>query len=380
MIKASLIRGGTSKGLYINANQLPADRVLRDKVISRIFGSPDRRQIDGIGGADLLTSKCCVMSPPSRPDADIDYHFLQVSIDSHIVSDEINCGNLSPGAAIFAIREGFVKLTEPVTTVRIFNVNLQKILVARVEVKDGEPVVDGNYSIDGVPGTGAEVVMDYSETGGGTTGELLPIPKPRFPVYLETLGAEVEVSLVDIGNLAVFIRAEELGLTGLELPDEAREKAYHHFSCLQQTIAKIVHLKKSDMLPFTCMVSPARDYATFAGTQIKAEDIDFVARLVHGPGEMFGPGIMHKAFPGTLSVATSVISLLPDSVVYNVSKHAQYGLVRIGHPSGRIVVQAEADTVPEFKVTKVIFSRTCRPIMDGYVMVPESFYRTEIEA
>lgn len=380
MLRASIIRGGTSKGLYINANQLPRDITLRNKLISRIFGSPDRRQIDGVGGADLLTSKCCVISQSSREDADIDYDFLQVSIDSDIVSSEINCGNLSPGAAVFAIREGMVRAVEPVTTVRIHNVNLQRVLIAHIPVKDGEPVVDGDYHIDGVPGTGAEIVMDYSETGGGTTGRLLPLGKATEEIYVETLGKSIEVSVVDIGNLAAFFRAEDLGLTGLELPDEAREKAYRHFACIQNTLAERLRLKEHNILPFTVMATEPKDYLSFAGTEVHAEDCDFVVRLVHGPGEMFGPGVMHKALPGTVSVATAVCSLLPGSVLNRLSKgNPDSGFVRIGHPSGRIVVEASVSTQPEFKVEKAIFSRTVRPIMDGYVMVPESFYRDHIE-
>jgi len=375
MLRASIIRGGTSKGLYINSNQLPSDITQRNKVISRIFGSPDRRQIDGIGGADLLTSKCCVISPASKPGADIDYDFLQVSIDSDIVSSEINCGNLSPGAAVFAIQEGMVKAIAPITRVRIHNVNLQRILTAYVQVKDGEAVVDGDYHIDGVPGTGAEVVMDYSETGGGTTGSLLPLGEAVRSVYLETLGRSIDVSVIDIGNLAAFCRAEDLGLTGLELPDEAREKAYHHFACLQNTVAEMIGLQVHNILPFTVMATAPKDYTTFSGTQVKADDCDFIVRLIHGPGKMFGPGVMHKALPGTVSVATAVCSLLPGSVLHQISPvKREEGVVHIGHPSGRISVQAEVSNDGTFRVEKAIFSRTVRPIMDGYVMVPESFY------
>ncbi len=183
--KVSIIRGGTSKGVYMERSQLPEDPEKMEAIALRIMGSPDKRQIDGLGGAETLTSKICLMGPPTVENADIDYTFGQVGTDVGRISFESNCGNLSPGAAIYAIREGYVKAQEPVTTVRIHNTNLDRILVAHVEVENGEPKVDGSYAIDGVPGTGSEVVMDYSETAGGTTGTLLPLGAPSSRLYLD---------------------------------------------------------------------------------------------------------------------------------------------------------------------------------------------------
>ncbi|MFZ7102161.1 MAG: PrpF domain-containing protein [Peptococcaceae bacterium] len=374
-LRALVMRGGTSKGIYINENQLPSDQRERDQVILRMFGSPDRRQIDGIGGADLLTSKCCVMGPPSRADADIDYTFVQVSVELPEVSYDINCGNLSPGAAVFAIREGFVRVTEPVTTVRIHNTNLNRILTAYVPICKGEPAVDGDYAIDGVPGTGAEVVLDYSKAGGGTTGKLLPMNAPAVSVFLPLLGREITVSVVDIGNLTAFVRAEDFGMTGTEIPDEAVEK-YKLFGQLQEVIAEALQMKDANLLPFTVAVSKSQEYITFGtGTKVSPDDCDFVARLVHGPVKLFKTGVMHKAFPGTASVATAVAALIPGTVVNEVSKaRPQAGYVRIGHPSGSIKVTAEVDSADEVAVRKVFFSRTVRPIMEGHLFVPESFY------
>jgi 2-methylaconitate cis-trans-isomerase PrpF len=373
-LRALVMRGGTSKGLYINENLLPADREARGKVILRLFGSPDRRQIDGIGGADLLTSKCCVMGPPSRPDADIDYTFVQVGVEMPEVSYDINCGNLSPGAAVYAVREGFVRVTEPITKVRIHNTNLNRVLTAYVPIIDGEPAVDGDYSIDGVPGTGAEVVLDYSETGGGTTGKLLPMGAPTVSVYIPLLGKKIDVSVVDIGNLSAFVRAEDFGMVGTEIPDEAAAK-YKLFGQLQETIADALKLN-ANLLPFTIAVSKSQDYNTFGtGSRVSAADIDFVARLIHGPVALFKTGVMHKAYPGTASVATSIASLIPGTIVNEVSKaDPQAGFVRIGHPSGVIKVEAEVATAKGVEVKKVLFSRTVRPIMDGYIYIPESFF------
>lgn len=374
-LKALIMRGGTSKGVYIKENQLPRDKEQRDKVILRIFGSPDRRQIDGIGGADLLTSKCCIMGPPSRNDADIDYTFVQVSVELPEVSYDINCGNLSPGAAVYAIREGYVRVQEPITTVRIHNTNLNRILTAYVPIIDGEPAVDGNFSIDGVPGKGAEIILDYSKAGGGTTGKLLPFDSPKTPLYLPILGKEIDVSVVDIGNLTAFIKAEDIGMEGTELPDIAVDK-YKIFGQLQEIVASVLGLKNANLLPFTIAVSKPKEYTTFGtGETVSENDTDFVARLVHGPVKLFKTGVMHKAYPGTASVATAVASLIPGTVVNEVSTaDPQAGYVRIGHPSGTIKVVAEVDTDNDICVKKVLFSRTVRPIMEGYIFVPESFY------
>ena len=376
-LRATLIRGGTSKGLYINENQLPSDPEKRSRLISRLFGSPDKRQIDGIGGADILTSKVCVIGPPSHPDADVDYTFGQVSIELPSVSFENNCGNLSPGVAVYAIREGFVRVTEPLTTVRIFNTNTQRILTAYVPIVDGEPAVDGDFAIDGVPGTGAEIVMDYSMTSGGSTGKLLPFGKPKISVYFETLGKEIDITVVDIGNLTAIAKASDVGVIGTELPD-GPFAAYDFYSELQRKIGGMVGLKSTRTLPFTSLVSAPQDYYTIKGTPVNASDIDFVARHVRGPNEIFKTGVIHKAFPGTGSVAISVAACIPGSVVDDVStRNPASGFVRIGHPSGVMNVAASVDTSgAEPIVTKVVFSRTVRPIMDGIIYVPESFYAT----
>lgn len=377
MIRASLIRGGTSKGLYLSGNELPTDPVKMEKVILRIFGSPDKRQIDGIGGADMLTSKCCIIGPPTVEGADIDYTFVQVSVDSPKCSFESNCGNLSPGAAVHAIREGYVRAVEPETVVRIHQVNLDKILIAKVPVKDGEPLVDGDFVVDGVPGSGAEVVMDYSLTAGGTTGTLLPFGEVKSRIFIEALNREIDITLIDIGNLSVFFRAEDLGFTGTELPGEALEK-YYLVSQLREAVIKKLGRTFAGVLPMTGMVGKAQTYKTFAGTTVEADDIDFTARLLHGPIEGWSKDcFMHKALPGSFSVATTVAALIPGTIVNEISS-AEEGCeeVRVGHPSGRICPHGKVDTSNGIELKEVIFSRTVRPIMDGYVMIPESFYKT----
>lgn len=177
-VRCAILRGGTSKGIFLHENDLPRDRVLRDRMILAIFGSPDVRQIDGLGGADPLTSKLAIIGPSSRPDADVDYTFGQVSIKEPLIDYSGNCGNISAAVGPFAIDEGLVRAQEPVTYVRIHNTNTGKIIVAEVPVQNGKAKVTGDYQIDGVPGTGAKIMLDFAGTAGAATGRLLPTGRP----------------------------------------------------------------------------------------------------------------------------------------------------------------------------------------------------------
>ena len=218
-IRTVIMRAGTSKGIFLKDADLPKDSETRDKVILKIFGSPDVRQIDGLGGADPLTSKVAIIGPPSRPDADVDYTFGQVSYVAPTVDYSGNCGNISSGVAPFAVDEGMVKLAEPYTTVRVHNTNTNSILVQKVQVINGKAKVLGDCKIAGVPGTGAEISIDFSQTAGAKTGKLLPTGNVKDKIQITDLG-EREVSIVDAANPMIFIKAEDLGLTGIETPEE----------------------------------------------------------------------------------------------------------------------------------------------------------------
>ena len=173
-IKCVLMRGGTSKGVMFNERDLPANRTEREKLLLAVMGTPDPRQIDGLGGADPLTSKVCIIGPPSVADADIDYTYAMIGIEERMVSWSTNCGNLSAAVGVYAIEEGLVRAQEPYTTVRIYNTNTKQMFQAIVPVKNGAPLVLGDYVIPGVPGSGSEIRLDFSRTTGSTTGKLLP--------------------------------------------------------------------------------------------------------------------------------------------------------------------------------------------------------------
>ena len=223
-VKCSIVRGGTSKGIFILENELPSDPVLRDKYVLEIFGSPDVRQIDGLGGADVLTSKLAIVGPSSREDADVDYTFGQVSFVDAKVDYKSNCGNISAGVGPFAIDNGLVKAVEPYTTVRIHQVNTDSIINAKVEVKDGRAVIEGGLHIDGVPALGSTVELDFSDSVGSITGKLLPTGNVTDTITTQD-GTSYEVSIVDAAIPTVFIKAEALGLEGIETPAQIEGSA-----------------------------------------------------------------------------------------------------------------------------------------------------------
>ncbi|MCP3997175.1 MAG: 3-methylitaconate isomerase, partial [bacterium] len=213
-----LMRGGTSKAVFLRGDVLPNDPGLRDASILSLFGSPDPRQIDGLGGADILTSKLAIIDPPSRPDADLDYTFAQVSVSEPVVDYDINCGNISAAVGAFAIDEGLVEVHEPVTRVRVHNTNTGRILYAEVPIINGTAAVGGDYKVHGVPGTGAPIGLDFSQTAGGATGALLPTGAEKD--LLETAFGTVEATIVDLAMLTVFFPAAAIGMSGTEGPAE----------------------------------------------------------------------------------------------------------------------------------------------------------------
>ena len=210
MLRCAIVRGGTSKGIFIHNNELPADLETREAVIRAIYGSPDLRQIDGLGGADVLTSKLAIIGPSTRPDCDVDYTFGQVSFETSFIDWKGNCGNISAGVGPFAIDEGLVAAVEPITRVRIHLTNSKNVLVAEVPVKDGKALVTGDYAIDGCPGTGARITLDWSDVTGGITGKLLPTGNTQDTVTID--GKKYTFSLVDAGNPLVFMKAGSLGM------------------------------------------------------------------------------------------------------------------------------------------------------------------------
>lgn len=372
--KVVIHRGGTSKGIFIKENDLPKEKEARNRVIRAIFGTPDRREIDGLGGADVLTSKLAIIGPSTVEGADVDYTFAQVSFDSELVDYGGNCGNISAAVGPFAIDEGMITAIEPITRVRIHQVNTNCILVADVPVKDGKACSIGDCKIDGVPGTGAKIMLDFSDTAGSTTGKLLPTGKPTDIVHVDGYG-DFEVSIVDAGNVLVFIEATSLGLKGTESCDEIeKDKALtDKIEAIRATCTVKIGMassiqeatEKSAYVPFFAIVSKPADYTVaIDGSHVKAESVDVVSRLsfmLH----------MHKTYPGTGTVCTGAAARIPGTLVYRQLSEAakKENILRIGHPGGVIGVDAQAKDEQGTSFKRLAYERTARRIMEGICYV-----------
>lgn len=376
-IRCAILRGGTSKAMFLMENDLPRDHAARDKVILKVFGSPDVRQIDGLGGADPLTSKLAIIGPSSRPDADVDYTFGQVSINKPYIDYSGNCGNISSAVGPFAIDEGLVRCQEGITTVRIHNTNTGKLIIADVSTIDGKAAVLGDCVCDGVPGTGAMIMLDYSDTTGAVTKKLLPTGNPVDVLDIPGFG-KIEASLVDVANPMVFVRAKDLGLTGIETPQQVNSnpELLKTLESIRGAAAVIMGMAKDPeealelvpAFPMIAFVSPPQDYTDFTtGNPIKASDVDVVSRL------MFMQ-VIHKTYAGTGTVCTGSAAVIPGTVVYEqIDKPREKKLLRIGHPAGVIDIEMASDIADgKVAITRAAISRTARRIMDGSVyVIPE---------
>ncbi|MGF7238338.1 MAG: 4-oxalomesaconate tautomerase, partial [Frankia sp.] len=298
-IPASLMRGGTSKGLVFRAENLPSDSGERDAVLLAAMGSPDARQIDGVGGAHPLTSKVAVVRRSERPDADVDYLFLQVSLDRAEVSDNQNCGNMLAAVGPFAIEEGIVPATDDPTPVRIWMENTSSLVVAHVPVEAGRPRYDGTAHIDGVPGTHAPVPLDFLDIAGSTCGALLPTGAVSDVID------DVRVTCIDNGMPVVCVGAADLGVTGYESPSELETNGE------LRAAVESIRLKAGSLMRLG-------DVA-----ELTTPKICLLAAPQHGGAvstRTFIPHRVHEAIGvfGAVSVATAC--LLPGSVANDVAK------------------------------------------------------------
>ncbi len=374
-IPAAIIRGGTSKGVFLRASDLPDEPAARDRVILAVFGSPDSRQIDGLGGADPLTSKVAIIGPSARSDADVDYTHGYVGIETGVVDYEGNCGNISQAVGPYAVDEGLVAVSEPVTLVRIFNTNTQKLMVAEVPVRAGRAVFEGDFSIHGVPGTGARIVVNFIDAAGSKTGRLLPTGNVTDRIRLAD-GRTVEVSFVDAATPAVFVRASDLGMTGLELPSDVSRHPdiLERMQAVRIEAALMMGLvpdrpRVSPAVPKVGVVAPPSDFRTISGESIPSSECDLIARTL-------ALGVLHKAYAVTGGLCLSAAAAIEGTVVHQMRRRAPDAgdVVRIGHPSGvtSYVVQVKRDAHGSFALRKVAVAGTARRIMDGHVHLPSA--------
>jgi 2-methylaconitate cis-trans-isomerase PrpF len=372
-IPCAIYRGGTSKPVFFLEEQLPRDPAKRDAVILEAFGTPDVRQIDGLGGADPLTSKVAYIGEPSVAGADVNYTFGYVGITHPVIDYAGNCGNTSAAVGPFALLRGLIKPVEPVTQVRIYNTNTKKIILAEFQVKDGEFFSEGDFKIDGVPGTGSKILLDFLGSGGSVTGKLLPTGKVREQLQFPSLGT-LEVSMVDAANPFVFVRASDLGLRGNETMDEFGndEKTLRACEEIRSVVAEIMGIAKrgeatakSPGYPKIAVVAPPTSYAVPKG-QVEASEIDVVARMT-------ALQKLHKAYAVTGAVCLGTAAKIEGTIVNEIYRKTQPdnpAAVRIGHPTGRLQVEIEIDKRNgEMELTKAALARTARLLMDGNVFV-----------
>lgn len=373
-VRTTIYRGGTSKGIFFHENHLPQDKKTRDKVILAVFGSPDPRQIDGLGGAEVLTSKLAIVGPTSVPDADVDYTFGQVDIETPYISYSGLCGNISSGVAPFAMEEGLVRAVEPVTKVRVYSKNTDQIFVTEVPVKDGLPVVEGDYVVPGVPGTGAKLNIDMAGTVGSAGKGLLPTGSVRDTIDVPGVG-KIEGSLIDVVNPCFFVRAKDLGLKGNEVKkQDFPEGKLEQLEAIRKEVFSLMgkDYKEKDAVPFLAFVSEPFDYENhLTGEMIKAEDVDFLSRV-------FFLGQIHQTYPGSISCCTAAATVIPGTVPFEIRGTKSGKEINIGHPGGIVDVEAECDWQNGNPViTRVTYARTARRIMDGYCYVPKRCFEEE---
>lgn len=377
-LDCTIMRGGTSKAVFLRGGDLPDNPNIRRDIILQVFGSPDKRQIDGLGGADPLTSKLAIIDRPTdelRRKADLIYTFGQVEINVSEVDWHSLCGNITSAVGLYAIQENFVAPQAPITRVRIYNTNLKRFLFVEVPVEDGVPVMHGNYTVPGVPGSGAPIHIDFSDTAGGATGNLLPTGNPIDVLEVDGVGP-IEMSLVDIGNAHVFIRAADIGLTGIESPTQidADPHLLRRLEAIRGAAAARIGMASEGRLarletpatPILGIVSAPSDYAIeLTGGLVSADEVDVVCRLQFMQQT-------HKTYAGTSTACTGVASRVSGTVVNEVARRSNNMKLRIGHPAGVI----ETESVVELEKEKLIvkratLGRTARRILDGKVYLKD---------
>lgn len=349
-IPCLFLRAGTSKGPFLDLRDLPEAPEERDAILLKIMGSPDKKQIDGIGGAAFVTSKIVMAKPSEQADIDVDYLFAQVILDKPIVDTKPTCGNMMAGVGHLAIERGWVKATHPATRIMIYNYNTKTKIETTVPTPNGQlNYMDGNIAIDGVPGTGAPVWMSLFRVAGGATGKLFPSGQ-RLDVV-----DGIEISIVDAGNLMVLIRAKDLGLEGTEMPDffENHPEIMKRIETIRLKAGVLAGLGdvKDSVLPKVGLLSPPR-----SGGHIKSQ--------------YFTPQTLHPthAVSGAVCIATACKAA--GTIASDLAKveAGPFSEIIIEHPCGIIPVQIEVEGEnDDFDVVKAGTLRTVRKLMDGHV-------------
>ncbi|MBQ3402027.1 MAG: PrpF protein [Synergistaceae bacterium] len=370
-LPVTIMRGGTSKGVYILESDLPENHDEWEPLLLRLMGSPDAKQIDGLGGSYSVTSKVAIIKKSSHPEADVDYTFAQVSVDKPLVSYKGNCGNISSGVGPFAIEKGLIEAKDGTTTVRIFNTNTNKIIAADVKTPGGEVEYSGDFAIAGVPGTASPVKLKFVNPAGTLGKGLLPTGNVVDTLDVPGFG-KVDVSIVDAANPLVFAKAKDIGLTGKELPDEINGNP-ETLDLLEKIrglaavkLGLIDDYKRSAWdtpgIPKMTFVAEPDDYTASDGKAIAKDKIDLLSRMMS----------MQKAHPSyamTGAMCTAAAAVTPGSIVNQVlAPNADTQFIRIGHAAGILECGADFRLEAGSNVPEIIDTfgfRTANFLMEG---------------
>lgn len=365
-----LMRGGTSKGVFLRADEVPQNRRELTRFLLGLFGSPDPRQIDGLGGADKLTSKAAMIGPSTHPDANVSYLFAQVGIRAAEVDFNLNCGNLTAAVGLYAIQQGMVAAQEGTTRIGIHNLNTNKILFADVPVVGGVAQESGNFVIHGVPGTGAPIGLDFRRTAGAITGKLLPLGEPVSRLSVAGL-SDLDISVVDCANLVVFVAADALGLSGTEMPHEIDENnvLVSRINAIRRDVAHRVGLgeywesRNAPSTPMCVIVQRPDSYHSHASDQpILASEMDLLCR-------QYSTAATSKALAATVTSCIGVACCIPGTVAFRhlaATNTRDNNEIHIGHPSGIITVAAEVSCDKDaMDIVTATIRRTARRLAEG---------------
>jgi probable AcnD-accessory protein PrpF len=383
-IPAVYMRGGTSKGVFFLAEDLPSDPRERDRILMRVIGSPDRygKHTDGMGGATSSTSKIVILRKSERAGCDVDYLFGQVAIDRPLVDWSGNCGNLSAAVGPFAISMGLVAApADGTATVRIWQANIKKRIISHVPMQAGAVQELGDFQLDGVAFPAAEVQLEFldpaadeeGDAGQAANGGTFPTGNHIDVLDVPGIG-RIEATLINAGNPTVFVEAGSLGLKGTELQGDVngnktlleRAEAVRAQGTVAMGGAATPEeaTSKRPNTPKLAFVAKPAAYVASDGRPVEASSIDLLARI-------FSMGVLHHAMTGTGAVAIAAAAAIPGTLVHRVAPVGPDGRVRFGHPSGTLKVGAEvARDGNQWSVTKVMLSRSARRLMEGWVRVP----------
>lgn len=372
-IPAVFYRGGTSKGLFFHAKALPKDRETISALLVAALGSPDPygRQLDGMGGGISSLSKAVIVGPPTHPEADVDYTFIQIAVDQPVADWSNNCGNLSSAVGHFAVDEGLVPARDGEVLVRIHQTNTKKLIHSRFQVKDGKAATEGDYVIAGVATPGARIRLDFLDPDGAVTGKLLPTGKVTDMIDLGGDG-RFAVSIIDATSLLAYVDAKDLGLTGAEPPGEieAAPGVMEKLEMLRRHAGMLAGLGANPQdiglqTPRIALVSAPLAFRSLDGESYSPEQYDIGTR-------MFSMQRAHKAIPGTgglnLGVATQIAGTIPN----RLSRPAnEAGEVRVANPSGLVSVGARVRRLEgRWTADSAVLFRTARRLMQGEIAIP----------